>query len=187
MTGKRVATSNIAPKDGAVEAEHDSAEVFNPADFSREALAIVQRRATGLLESGLLLADERSCVERIAKRCTDLLGEKRSARASLGNITETEIEEWKASRSGIPGRSFAARMAESIRNGAYYDSGGPIFPPDSLAFKEVSRETVENAMAILVERKMVRRSGDTWYIDEQSEPSEQVGRTVGRERSLRVA
>jgi hypothetical protein len=147
-------------------AMRDSGEVFNPADFSRKSLVMIQRKATGLLESGILLPDERSCAERIAHRCAGFLGEKRSARASIGNITEAEIEEWK--NSGITGQRLAGWMAEFIRNGAYYESGGPIFAPDCQAQSEVSRESVEDAMALLVEQKVVRRSGRAWYVNEES-------------------
>jgi hypothetical protein len=127
---------------------------------------MIQRKAAGLLESGILLPDERSCVERIARRCAGLLGEKRSARASIGNITEVEIEEWK--NSGITSQRLAGWMAGFIRNGAYYESGGPIFAPDCQGQSEVSRESVENGMALLVERKVVRQLGRAWYVNEES-------------------
>lgn len=171
-------------QDGKTTARHEAAGEPGPAHFSREELTVTQRKAASLLESGLLLADERACVAGIVTRCADLLGKKRSARASIGNITETEIEEWKNSRSGVPGLILAALTAEGIRNGNYFDTGGPIFPPDSPAFREVPRKTVESAMALLTERKVVRRSGDAWYVYEECE---QDAAAADRKRRLHAA
>ncbi|HTU74947.1 MAG TPA: hypothetical protein VMG38_15645 [Trebonia sp.] len=78
------------------------------------------------------------------------------------DITDEEISEWQHSRSGIPGMILAGYTAAAIRDGKY-DSGRELFPRESGAYREVTRETVDYAMTMLMERGMVRKSGSGWY------------------------
>jgi len=78
------------------------------------------------------------------------------------DITDEEISEWQHSRSGVPGVILAGYTAAAIRDGKY-DSGRELFPRESGAYREVTRETVDSAMTKLMERGMVRRSGSGWY------------------------
>ena len=78
------------------------------------------------------------------------------------DITDEEISEWQHSRSGIPGTILAGYTAAAIRDGKY-DGGKELFPRESGAYREVTRETVDHAMTMLMERGMVRKSGSAWY------------------------
>lgn len=78
------------------------------------------------------------------------------------DITDEEISEWQHSRSGIPGIVLAGYTAAAIRDGRH-EGGRELFPPDSGAHREVTRKTVNQAMGMLMERGMVRKSGDAWY------------------------
>ena len=78
------------------------------------------------------------------------------------DITDEEISEWQHSRSGIPGTILAGYTAAAIRDGKY-DGGRELFSRESGAYREVSRETVDYAMTMLMERGMVRKSGSAWY------------------------
>jgi hypothetical protein len=78
------------------------------------------------------------------------------------DITDEEISEWQHSRSGIPGVILAGYTAAAIRDGKY-DTGRELFPRESEAYREVTRETVDSAMTMLMERGMVRKSGSAWY------------------------
>jgi hypothetical protein len=78
------------------------------------------------------------------------------------DITDEEISEWQHSRSGIPGTILAGYTAAAIRDGKH-DSGRELFPRESGAYREVTRETVDSAMTMLMERGMVRKSGSAWY------------------------
>lgn len=73
------------------------------------------------------------------------------------DISDEEIREWKQT----PGKRFAAYTAECIRDGKY-DCGQELYPPDSLVYREITRETVDQAMRLLAERGMAKRSGDAW-------------------------
>lgn len=81
---------------------------------------------------------------------------------SAWDVTDEEISEWQHSRSGISGMVLAGYTAAAIRDGRY-DSGRELFPLGSGAYREVTRETVDFAMTMLMERGMVRKSGDAWY------------------------
>lgn len=78
------------------------------------------------------------------------------------DITDEEISEWKRPGSGIPGVVLAGFTAAAIRDGKY-GAGKELFPRDSAVYREVTREAVEHAMTMLMERGMVRKSGDAWY------------------------
>lgn len=78
------------------------------------------------------------------------------------DITDEEIEEWKHSRSGEPGRCFAGYIAAAIRDGRY-DDGKELLPLGSVVYREISRATVDLAMGMLMDRGMVRKSGNAWY------------------------
>jgi hypothetical protein len=78
------------------------------------------------------------------------------------DITDEEISEWQHSHSGIPGMVFAGYMAAAIKNGRY-DGGQELVPPDSGVYREITRKTVDQAMEMLAERGMVRKSGRAWY------------------------
>jgi hypothetical protein len=78
------------------------------------------------------------------------------------DITDEEISEWQHSRSGVPGVCFAGYIAAAIRDGRY-DGGGELFPPGSMVYREITRETVALAMEMLMDRGMVRKSGGAWY------------------------
>lgn len=74
------------------------------------------------------------------------------------DISDEEIGEWKQT----PGLRFAAYTAECIRDGQY-DDGQEVYPPGSVVYREITRERVDQVMAILAERGMARRSGGTWH------------------------
>ena len=78
------------------------------------------------------------------------------------DITDEEISEWQHSHSGIPGMVFAGYTAAAIKNGRY-DGGKELFPPGSGVYREITRETVDQAMEMLAERGMVRKSGSAWF------------------------
>jgi hypothetical protein len=78
------------------------------------------------------------------------------------DITDEEISEWQSSHSGIPGMVFAGYTAAAIKNGRY-DGGKELFPPDSGVYREITRQTLDQAMEMLAERGMVRKSGRAWY------------------------
>jgi hypothetical protein len=88
------------------------------------------------------------------------------------DITDEQIEEWKQSRSGIPAVRLAGYTAAAIRNGEY-DNGREMYPLGTPAYQEVTRETVDHAMEMLMERGMTRRSGGRWYpnVPGRMEPS----------------
>jgi hypothetical protein len=73
------------------------------------------------------------------------------------DISDEEISEWKQT----PGLYFAAYTAECIRDGKY-DNGQEIYPLESLIYKDISRGAVDQVMATLAERGMVRKSGSAW-------------------------
>lgn len=76
----------------------------------------------------------------------------------IWDITEEEIGEWRQT----PGMRFAAFTAECIRDGQY-GNGEEIYPPGSVVYREITRESVDRAMAILAERGMVAKSGGAWH------------------------
>jgi hypothetical protein len=73
------------------------------------------------------------------------------------DISDEEIAEWKQT----PGLRFAAYTAECIRDGQY-DGGQEVYPPGSAVYREITRERVDQVMAILAERGMARKSGGAW-------------------------
>ena len=73
------------------------------------------------------------------------------------DISDEEIGEWKRT----PGLRFAAYTAECIRDGQY-DDGQEVYPPGSAVYREITRERVDQVMAILAERGMARKSGGAW-------------------------
>jgi hypothetical protein len=73
------------------------------------------------------------------------------------DISDEEIGEWKQT----PGLRFAAYTAECIRDGQY-DDGQEVYPPGSVVYREITRERVDQVMAILAERGMARKSGGAW-------------------------
>jgi hypothetical protein len=93
------------------------------------------------------------------------------------DITDEEISDWKHSRSGIPGMVLAGYVAAAIRDGKH-DSGKELFPPDSQAYREVTRQTVDQAMAMLAARGMVRKSGHAWYPVVPGRPAPSAHRAV---------
>jgi hypothetical protein len=99
---------------------------------------------------------------RIAGTVTTLNLAARGLPVPAWDITDEEISEWQHSRSGIPGTILAGYTAAAIRDGKY-DSGRELFPRESGAYREVTRETVDRAMTMLMERGMVRKSGTAWY------------------------
>lgn len=74
------------------------------------------------------------------------------------DISDEEIRDWKQT----PGRRFAAYTAECIRDGKY-DRGQELYPPGSPVYQEITRETVDQAMELLAERGMAKRSGGAWH------------------------
>jgi hypothetical protein len=78
------------------------------------------------------------------------------------DITDEEIREWQHSHSGIPGVVFAGYTAAAIKDGRY-DDGKELFPPGSGVYREITRKALDQAMAMLAERGMVRKSGGAWY------------------------
>jgi hypothetical protein len=81
-----------------------------------------------------------------------------SPSAPAWDISDEEIGEWKRT----PGLRLAAFTAECIRDGRY-DNGREIYPPGSGVYPELSRAAVDQVMAILAERGMVRKSGSAWH------------------------
>jgi hypothetical protein len=89
----------------------------------------------------------------------------------IGDITDEEIQEWKNSRNGIPGMYFAGATAEDIRQGKYAP-GQEIYGAEvrkwiiNINPEGMSSATFENAMNMLVEKKMVqvakKKSGRKW-------------------------
>lgn len=77
---------------------------------------------------------------------------------AMWDISDQEIREWKQT----PGKRFAAYTAECIRDGKY-DNGQELYPPDSPVYREITRETVDQAMRLLADRGMTARSGGTWH------------------------
>jgi hypothetical protein len=73
------------------------------------------------------------------------------------DISDEEIGEWKQT----PGLRFAAYTAECIRDGQY-DDGQEVYPPGSVVYREITRERVDQVMAILAERGIARKSGGAW-------------------------
>jgi hypothetical protein len=73
------------------------------------------------------------------------------------DITDEEISEWKRS----PGMILAGYTAECIKNGQY-DDGREIYPPESVVYKEVTRQTVDKAMEILAARGMTAKRAGAW-------------------------
>jgi hypothetical protein len=92
------------------------------------------------------------------------------------DITDEEISEWQHSRSGIPGVVLAGHVAAAIRDGRR--GGGELFPPSSEAYREVTKETVDSAMEMLMERGMVRKSGAAWYPVTPGRPAPSARRAV---------
>jgi hypothetical protein len=94
------------------------------------------------------------------------------------DITDEQIEEWQQSCSGVPGVRLAGYIAARIKDGGY-DNGRELFPLGSPAYREVSRETVDRAMGMLMERGMTRKSSSRWYpvVPGRMEPS--LWRAVG--------
>jgi hypothetical protein len=78
------------------------------------------------------------------------------------DITDEEISEWQHSRAGLPGIVLAGYTAAAIRDGRF-EGSWQLFSPDSGAYREVTRKTVEQAMGMLMERGMVRKSAGSWY------------------------
>jgi hypothetical protein len=78
------------------------------------------------------------------------------------DITDDEISEWQHSRCGIPGRVLAGYTAAAIKNGTY-EAGQELFPSDSAAYRDITRQTIDKGMEMLAERGMVRKSGTAWY------------------------
>jgi len=93
------------------------------------------------------------------------------------DITDEEINEWQHSRSGIPGTILAGYTAAAIRDGKY-DGGKELFPRESGAYREVTRETVDHAMTMLMERGMVRKSGNAWFPVVPGRPTPSARRAV---------
>jgi hypothetical protein len=75
------------------------------------------------------------------------------------DISDEEIGEWKRT----PGLRFAAYTAECIRDGQY-DDGQEVYPPGSVVYREITRERVDQVMAILAERGMARKAGGAWRV-----------------------
>jgi len=102
------------------------------------------------------------------------------------DITDEEINDWQHSRSGIPGTILAGYTAAAIRDGKY-DSGRELFPRESGAYREVTRETVDYAMTMLMERGMVRKSGSAWFPVVPGRPAPTARRAVAVLLSCREA
>lgn len=176
-------------------AEQAAAAVPAAADFSRESLIRARQHAADLLDSEVLLTDEEFCMVGIVARLDELLGtgdtieaaggsapdvspvidiakHRRaiaSAKKPIGDITDQEIQEWKFSRSGVPGVRFAGYTAESIRKGLY-DGGKEICGGDrSMLYREITEKTLDDAMKMLIERNMVRRVGKSYYVADVEE------------------
>jgi hypothetical protein len=88
------------------------------------------------------------------------------------DITDEEIEEWKHSCSGVAGLRMAGYIAAAIRDGKY-DDGRELYAREHDAHWEVTRETIDRAMGMLMERGMTRRWGGSWYpvVPGRMEPS----------------
>jgi hypothetical protein len=101
------------------------------------------------------------------------------------DITDEEIEEWKHSCSGVAGMRLAGYTAAAIRDGKY-DNGRELYSRSDP--REVTQETIDHAMGMLMERGMTRRSGGRWYpvVPGRMEPSlwRAVGTLLGRRDDL---
>lgn len=90
------------------------------------------------------------------------------------DISDEEISEWRET----PGKRLAALAAERIRDGKY-DNGQEIYPPDSPMYREIPREMVSKEMELLIERGMVRKTGDRWYAIAPGRMEPSIRRAVG--------
>jgi hypothetical protein len=88
----------------------------------------------------------------------------------IGDMTDEEIQEWKNSRGGVPGMYFAGATAEDIRQGKF-SPGQEIYKMEVREWlfrgaDGMSPKTFENAMNMLIEKKMVqvvkKKSGRIW-------------------------
>ena len=101
------------------------------------------------------------------------------------DITDEQIEEWKHAHSGVAGMCLAGYTAAAIRDGEY-DNGRELYSRSGP--REVTQETIDHAMGMLMERGMTRRSGGSWYpvVPGRMEPSlwRAVGTLLGRRADL---
>ena len=90
------------------------------------------------------------------------------------DISDEEISEWKQT-----GRRFAAYTAECIRDGKY-DNGQEIYPyPGSVVYQEITRQTVDEIMALLASRGMAEKSGSAWLAIAPGRMEPSIRRAVG--------
>lgn len=94
--------------------------------------------------------------------------------APAWDLSDEEISEWRQT----PGRRFAGYTAECIRDGQY-DNGQELYPLGSEVYREITRAAVDQAMGMLAERGMVRRSGNAWFAIAPGRLEPSVLRAIG--------